>query len=198
MKLLVRSMKPRAVAWTPDSGPDDRSFVVESWISSFRHRPSIVSVGDWHGVMSVAIGRILAQPAISVIMATDADADPGIADLIGWMAYEPRAVDRAYDEQTRRYDYRRVPPAEQTRDMDPLVWYVFVKAPYRKHGIARRMFAHAGIDPRDRFHYIASTNAVAELSAAGKLRRATCRPQLGRPPHERGPHGRPEADHDAA
>jgi GNAT superfamily N-acetyltransferase len=197
VRLTVRDMNPRAASWTRESPPDDRSFIVETWITSCRNRPSIVSVGDWHGVMSLAINRILASGA-KVIVAADADADPGVADLLGWLAYEPNAVDRAYDERTRGFDYRRVPLADRDRSMDPLVWYCFVKAPYRKHGVARRLFAHARIDPRGRFHYIVETSVVAELRVAGKItRQSAYRPQLGRPPHERGPHGRPEAEHAA-
>lgn len=196
MRLIVRPMRPRVAPRTPDSPPDDQSFVVESWIASFRHRPPIVAVGDWHGVMSLAISKILARPEVKVIMAADADAEPGIADLLGWMAYETRAVERAYDEGKREYRYRRVPPAERAPGMDPLVWYVNVKADYRGHGIARRLFSTAGIDPRDRFHFVCETRAVGQLTAAGKIPRATLRPNLGRL-DERGPYGRRSEDHDA-
>lgn len=190
MKLSIRPFRPRAASWAPGSPPDDRSFVVETWISSVRNRPAIVSVGDWHGVMSLAIGRILAQPETRVLMATDADADPGIADLLGWLAFDPHSVARTYDEESRRYEYRRVP-----NGTDPLVWYCFVKAPYRRHGIARRLFDRAGLDPRGAFHYIARTDDAVQLVTAGKLRRATYRPYLGRPANERGLHAaRSEAD----
>lgn len=198
MKLQIRPMRPRLASWTPDSAPDDRSFIVETWIASWRNRPSIIGVGDWHGVMSLAIGRILAQPEITVSVLADADAEAGAADLIGWLAYEPHAVDRSYDERSRGFEYHRVPLAEQHRGLEPLVWYCFVKAPYRKRGMARRLFERAGIDTSRRFHHVAETPAVNEMRVAGKIRQAAYRPQLGRAPHERGPHGhRPEADHAA-
>lgn len=180
MRLTIRPMRPRAPTWTPDDGPDDRSFVVESWIASFRHRPPIVSVGDWHGVMSLAVGKIIVEPGVKVLVAADLDAPPGMADLFGWLAYEPQAVDRSYDEVTRKYDYRRVPVDARHRGLEPIVWYCFVKRDYQRNGIARRLFEHAGLDSRGRFHYLCDTRAVAALSAAGKLPRATLRPNLGR------------------
>lgn len=196
MRLTIRPMKPRSPDWTPDSLPDDRSFVVESWISSYRHRPALVGFHDWHGVMTLAVGRIIALPGVKVIMATDADAEPGIADLLGWMAYEPRAVTRAYNDETRRWEYRRVPSADRTPADEPLCWYVYTKATYRKNGVARRLFRHAGIDPRGRFHYVCDTNAVDALRSAGKIPRATLRLGLGRI-DERGPHGQRSEDHDS-
>lgn len=198
MKIVVRSMKPRDPTWTIDAPPDDRSFVVASWFSSLGHRPILVDTGDWRGMMTTAIGKLLGRPEVKAIVAADAEAEPGLADLLGWMVYEPNAVDRfRSDRAGHEWEYRRMPPADRTRGMEPLIWYVYTKNPYRKHGIATRLFQHAGIDPRGRFHYVSKTPAASVLAAAGKIPRAALRPGLGHI-NERGPHGhRHEAAADA-
>lgn len=198
MRLAIRPARSRSPEWRQDiDEPDDRSFIVGSWVSSFKHRPPLVSIGEWHGVMSLAVTRFVDRPEVKVIVAADADAEPGVGDLLGWMAYEHNAVDRVPVEKGGRqqWEYRRAPPDERDRSMEPLIWYAYTKAPFRKLGIARRLFRHAGIDPAGRFHYAFETYIVGQLMAARKLPRATLRPGLGRI-DDRRDHGQPRPAED--
>jgi hypothetical protein len=56
---------------------------------------------------------------------------------------------------------------------------VYVKEPYRRGGIARGLFAAAGVDPRERFFYTCKTGIGAEL-ARSKASRAEWRPLIAR------------------
>lgn len=170
MKLITRVMQP-----------DDRSFVVESWISSYRRSPhaGLVSMVAWHEVMSATIDGILARPEVRVLVAADADATDNVANLFGWMAWMPHAE-------------------------GPYVFFVYVKHAYRfdreaRTGprIATRLFRAARIDPRGRFNYASNSHVVGEICAAGKIPRAKWKPLIGRFPEETR-RARSEADHDAA
>jgi hypothetical protein len=154
----------------------DRTFVVESWISSYRRSPhaGLISMGAWHEVMTATIDAILARPGVQVLVAADADAAAGESDLFGWLAWMPH-------------------------EDGPYVFFVYVKHAARydtasRTGprIATRLFQHARIDPRGRFSYACLTHVVGSLSAAGKIPRAKWRPLLGRFPEER-TRGRSEA-----
>lgn len=172
MRLTVRPMQPA-----------DRSFVVESWISSYRRSPhaGLISMAAWHEVMTATIDGILARPAVRVLVAADADAADHTADLFGWLAWMPHAdgplVFFAYTKHAYRYD-----PTTRTGPR-----------------IASRLFRHAGIDPRGRFSYACLTHVVGTLSASGKIPRAKWRPLLGRFPEDKNHAPRSEAaDSDAA
>lgn len=171
MRLIVRPM----VA-------DDRKFVVESWISSYRRSPhaGIISMGDWHGMMTVAVNKIVDHRDVRVLVAADAEAVDHVADLLGWIVHMPQPTGPS------------------------LVFYVYVKHAYRfdrasRTGprIATRLFRAAGIDPRSSFPYACNTHVVGEIAAAGKLPKARWCPLLGRFPQERTHGQRPEDEHAA-
>jgi hypothetical protein len=147
--------------------PGDRRFVVASWTSSYRRSPhaGLIDDDDWWAVMSAQVEKVLARPGVRVVVAADPTETDGVADLFGYLVWEPPAP-------TRR---------------EPLVFYCYVKQGYRwdpdsKHNprIASGLFKAAGIDPRAPFLFVCNTQAVTYLSEAGKLPRATWRPLLGR------------------
>lgn len=51
----------------------------------------------------------------------------------------------------------------------PLVFFVYVKAPYRKAGYARGLFKAIGIDPQERFVYACKTPVVTEITQRYKI-----------------------------
>lgn len=157
MRLVTRPM-----------GPPDRSFVIESWISSYRRSPhaGLISMDAWHEVMAPTIAQIIDRPGVRTIVAADADAQDEIANLFGWLSWMPHAD-------------------------GPLVFYVYVKHAVRydiasRTGprIATRLFCAAGIDPRRPFLYACNTHAAGSIAAAGKIPRAKWRPIEGRFPKE--------------
>lgn len=181
MAVVCRRLRPCqpgcAHSPEPDSPPRpcDRVFIVESWISSYRRSPhaGLVSMAAWHEVMERVVSDIIDRPEVNVLVAADPSATDGMADLLGWMAW-------------------------MHAGNVPVVFYAYTKHPYRRNGIAARLFAAARIDPRAPFSYVCNTHMVGTLREAGLIRSATWKPLLGRFPNERGPHAaRSEAD-DAA
>jgi hypothetical protein len=64
----------------------------------------------------------------------------------------------------------------------PIVHYVYVKQLFREHGVAKRLFAFATIDPRAGLVHTHKTAIVAKLQGLKKLPGATFAPQLARFP----------------
>lgn len=118
----------------PDS--DDRTFVVSTWSSSYKssHFAGLIAAADWAGIMHGQLGKILDRPSTTVLVATA----PASSFLYGFVA----------GNLTRRL---------------PIVYYVYVKDPFREDGIARGLFAALGVDPRQPFLYTCRTSVVARL-----------------------------------
>jgi GNAT superfamily N-acetyltransferase len=159
MRIVIRRMRP-----------EDRAFVVSSWVASFRRSPhaGMISMESWRDVMTAEVERVLARPRVKVLVVSDADAVDHLADLIGHLVWQEPS----------------------TAAEPPLVFFTYVKHGYRGNGFARRLFRVAGIDPTSPFNYVCQTRAAASLAEAGKLPRARWRPLLGRsnersPQHER-------------
>lgn len=150
--------------------PEDRTFVLSTWLSAFRRSPSagLVARSRWRDVMWPELEATLSRDGVRILVVKDLDAPSGEADLFGHLVWEPDAL-----------------RARGTTGM-ALVYFCFVKKDARGNGLARGLFAAAGIDPRGKFLYACQTPAVMALREAGKLRRADWRPHLGRlEPHER-------------
>jgi len=161
MRIVYRRMKP-----------DDRAFVVNSWLRSFRRAPSagLIAMGRWSAVMVPEIEDILDRPRVRVLVAADPTATDHVADLFGHLVWED-------DEHGGL----------------PLVYYCYVKHAYRGSGLARGLMNKAGIDPTSAFPYVCQTQAVSYLRDAGKLPHARWRPLLGRS-NERNQHEREERE----
>lgn len=128
---------------------EDWGFVIGTWLDSFRDEPEagMVSMESWYPSMEPELKKLLNRKASRTLVACGDD-DPSF--LYGFICGEPSQ------------------PV-------PLVHYVFVKQPYRrwkdKPGIASRLFAALGVDPRTPFDYTYSTFMVRRLESKIPLAR---------------------------
>lgn len=126
-------------------------FIVDTFVDSYRtaHAAGLIPMDVWRPLMRDCWRRILSRPGVRVVVAYVPGETSRQADLYGWIAVE--------DGHQR-----------------PFVLYVYVKADYRREGIARRLFEAAGIDLARPFDYAAKTGAVTRLrskfSAAAQWR----------------------------
>jgi hypothetical protein len=154
-----------------DMLPADRHFVVSAWTQSYKRSRSagFIQAPDWYRVMDAQVELALVRPDVRTIVAYDPEADPAArADLLGFITFDGA-------------------------DEPPLVYYTYVKEHYRRAGngriwegpgMARRLFAAAGIDPESRFFYACDTKTASELRR--KIPLARFEPDRGRyPKHER-------------
>jgi hypothetical protein len=150
--------------------PQDRAFVIGSWVDSSRtaNCAGQIAMEDWDAIMTVQIGKVLDRPAQVIVAHDPSDDEPGLVDLLGFIAYDVRSF--------------RL----------PFVYYVYVKQNYRRwgydngtrvgDGIARRLFAAAGIEPSKPFQYSGNTRKVRKLER--KVPLARWAPLLARFPLE--------------
>lgn len=148
------------IAFRPMS-PPDRAFVIESWVDSSRtaNCSGQIAMEDWAPIMRIQYGKVLDRPAQCLVAYDDDDHEPGLVDLLGFIAYDNR-------------NFRL-----------PFVYYVYVKQAYRcwgyvngerrSDGIARRLFGAADIDPSMPFHFSGNTRKVRELGRKIPLARWT-------------------------
>lgn len=115
--------------------PDDEPFIVSGWSSSYRTSRDVafIQMGHYGDVMHAIIRGVLARPRAKVLVAHG-------EVLHGFLCYEPG-------------------PAGGL----PLVIYVYVAQPYRRHGDAAGLFRTAGIDPLQPFEYAARTETSWRL-----------------------------------
>lgn len=155
----------------------DLTFVVKSWLSSYRtsksngllsleplsvHCPTChEAIGyDYESVMNYVIRRILARPGVQILLAANPRERPPL-DLHGFVIVEEGANVPTY--RPPRYQLE-----VQTATV-PLVHYVYVKKIYRGLGLARALFAKAGVDPQQRFLYTCSTPLSVQIEKAHKV-----------------------------
>ncbi len=145
---------------------EDQRFIVDSWVGSYRDAftAGIIQVEDWYAVMIPTVEKILAKPEVRTAVAYVSGVTDRVADLVGFIVADPS-------------------------DTPPLVYYVFTKEHYRRAGkgrlwggpgIARSLFAAAGIDPARPFNYVCSTPMCRTLER--KIPLARWQPLLGRFP----------------
>lgn len=145
---------------------DDRAFIVSGWSSSYRMShdettPMALYATQKHEEVSFYLDRcstLVAHGELGVLM--------------GFIAYDPTT----YVATVGR---RRM-------TLDGYVLYVYVAGPFRRRGIARRLFAAAGISPLQRFGYACRTQWSWELRS--KIPHAEHEPKRAR--YEETTHGR--------
>jgi hypothetical protein len=133
----------------------DMRFVVHSWVSSWQKSDTAggIQAHNWYRIMIPEVLEIIDKPEVKVAVAYESsDSDRG-ADLYGFIAADPD-------------------------DDPPLVYYVYVKEPYRRSGIARGLFGALGINPQLPFNYAQSTPALYKFRRGIPMARFT--PTLGR------------------
>jgi GNAT superfamily N-acetyltransferase len=146
---------------------DDFRFVVETWLDAYRdaHAAGLIQWDDWHDVMRPQLLKVLARPGVATWVAAWAGEEPGLADLAGWISVERGYFLPAKSLRGGRHLKNLVGAPE------PLVHFVYVKAGYRKGGIARGLFRAAEVDPGASFRYTCKTGIVTELAAKVPLAR---------------------------
>ncbi len=140
--------------------PDDLAFVVSSWSSSYKsaHAAGMIFTDDWGEVMHRQIKRIVSWGDTTTIVGYESD-DPTF--LYGFISGD--TVERV-----------------------PVVWYVFVKAPYRRSGTARGLFDALGVAPDKPFNFACRTAVVSRL--VDKIPYGRCNPIIARFAKETRPH----------
>ncbi len=160
----------------------DQTFIVDAWVSSYRtaHAAGMISMATWRAVMWPEVERVLRLPNTRTFVAYETDETDHVADLYGFISVDTAA-----------------PP--------PIVWYVYTKEAYRRggngrlwdgHGLARKLFAAAGVDPTSPFVYGCKTSVVAELSRLRKIPSAKWDPVSTRFDNPRREREQPAADQD--
>lgn len=150
----------------------------------------------WMPVYEAIVSAILARPEVIVTVAEKPGELPP-DDLWGWIAHE-RAGEWFSRERIDGY-WREV-----TVKL-PVVHFVYVKEGFRGHGVARRLLADVGVDPRSPFVFTSKTDPVVRffrdhpmsrggIFAPGYLRRrrketsdAQASPLRGLQPSDRSP-----------
>lgn len=135
----------------------DMPFVVDSFLESFRtaHAAGLIVMTDWRPVMTRQLALMFGRRGTEVWVAHHPTEADHTADLYGWIALSQ-------------------PKPPET----PLVFYVYVKQAFRRMGIARGLFAAAGVDPTGEWDYAAKTAVVTKL--ASKMPRAKWNPLRAR------------------
>lgn len=115
----------------------DRPFVVSTWSSSFKksHSAGIIHTDDWAALMRPQLEKVLDRDEARTLIACDKD-DANY--FYGWIAGD-------------------------TSESTPVVFYVYVKEPYRRSGIARQLFAALGVDPSRYFVYVCGAPLAIRL-----------------------------------
>jgi GNAT superfamily N-acetyltransferase len=127
---------------------DDMRFIVESFLESFRtcYSAGLIAMDDWYTVMRPQAQKLFARPGAEQYVAHHPGEEFKGVDLYGFIA-----VERGHES--------------------PVVVYVYVKSDYRRQGLARGLFAAAGIDPRRAFVYVARTAIAMKLRDKAPLAR---------------------------
>lgn len=139
---------------------EERTFVVDAWVRSyqFAHAAGMIAMERWFSIMIPEVERVLARPDARTVVAFETDVD----------------VDERY--RAELYGFITV----DTEPATPVVFYVYVKEPYRKSGIARRLFAAAGVDPARPFVYTCTTGVVSAIYHSRKIPLARWSPLVAR------------------
>jgi GNAT superfamily N-acetyltransferase len=119
-------------------GTDDRQFIVTTWSSSYKksHSAGIIYTDDWAPLMRPQFERVLDRAGARALIACDRD-DPDY--FYGWIAGD-------------------------TSQGTPIIFYTYVKEPYRRAGVARALFNAFGVDPTKYFVYVCGTPDAIQLS----------------------------------
>lgn len=137
--------------------PEERAFIRATWSRAFKQSndAGMIHTDDWAPVMHRQIDRILDRPGARAILAYD-KASPTF--LYGWIAGDPTAVPR------------------------PVVFFTYVKEPYRRSGIGRALALEFGIDKSTAFAFVCRTpmTAAEHLDLRTRFPLARYHPQIVR------------------
>lgn len=137
--------------------PADHRFVVKSWVASYRDSDSagLIAVGDWYAVMVPQVTAAMSRPDVRTVLAYETTNDDPGSNAYGFIVAD-------------------------TAERRPLVYYLYVKQPYRRSGVARGLFAAVGVDPGLPFDFVCMTEVVSTLRR--KIPMARWTPRAGRFP----------------
>jgi hypothetical protein len=156
------------LAFRDVSSEDDERFVLSTWLDSFRtsHSAGLIQMSDFYTVMWPQLQKVCARAGMKTVVAYE-ETDPEF--LYGWLVADP-------GEQ-------RVPERDgSVRWWPALVVYCFTKQNFRREGVARKLFAHVGIDLSKPFLFGCNTQAASRLSH--KVPHARFHPLVARFPKE--------------
>lgn len=124
---------------TRPATPADRDFIVSGWSASLRSSRDIplIPMTIYADTFRPIIERLLDR--CNVIIA-HGDSLP-----FGFIAFDPSTYVAKI--------------AGQRVTLDGYILYVYVASPYRRSGVARRLFSAAGISPTQRFGYACRTRS---------------------------------------
>lgn len=156
------------LAYRPASGPDDLEFVLSFWLDASRlsYSSGLISMADWYTVMWRQYEKAMSRPDMRTIVAYEAG-DPDFT--YGFIVADPT------DQRVRQRD-------GSVHWWPALVLFVYTKQNYRKEGVARGLFAAAGVDPAKPFLYGCNTEMASRLSS--KVPLARFNPLVARFPKE--------------
>lgn len=143
------------LAFRPPSSAADTTFVVESWLEGQRtsYSAGLVPIDDWFDTMRPFYANYLRREGMRTVVAYE-KTDPDF--LYGFIIADPTE--------------QRVPGNDGSVSWWPaLVMFVFVKANFRREGIARRLFETVGIDPAKPFLYACNTVKASRLASKTPL-----------------------------
>lgn len=138
--------------------PDDRAFVIDSWVESYKHAHAagLIPMHMYQRVYRESFNWILSRPNTETIVGV------GPEDvLLGWIGVD--RVPLVTRRDRRRVDGRVVWVEELVPSPVPLVLFAYVKDAFRGMGIGRQLFAAAGIDLDERFLYASKLSDTREL-----------------------------------
>lgn len=141
------------VAYRP-ANAGDRNFIVSGWSTSFKsaHAAGMIAMEDWAAIMHPQIERVLDREDCTTLVAYETTESPGLVDLHGFIAG------------------RREPIWSPVAKRDlPMVFYVYVKGPYRCRGFATGLFKALGVNPRLPFVYTSKTSWCSLLATSVPL-----------------------------
>ena len=128
--------------------PEERQFVIATWSSSFKKAfaAGLIATEDWPAVMHPQLGKILDRAGSRAVIACDTEDS---TFFYGWIAGD-------------------------TSECMPVIYYCYVKEPYRKAGYARQLFAAFDVDPSQPFTMACQT--PTSIALRDKIPRARWNP----------------------
>jgi len=138
--------------------PEDLPFIIDSWVDSYRmsHMAGPIPMDIYPGIYGEVVRRLIARPDAKVIIAYEPGEEPP-DDIYGWICVEEDAWTRA------RVFEHGLHVDKDVRLEQPCVHYVNVKHAFRGHGVARALFAAAGVDPDRHWTHTFSTAVVTKM-----------------------------------
>jgi hypothetical protein len=145
---------------------DDLRFVVSAWSTSYKnaHSAGMIHTDDWASVMRAQIERVIAAPHVRTLIAYEST-DP--LSLYGFVVGDSRPVYALF-------------PNDPTSELVPVIFYVYVKEPYRRAGCARGLAEALGVTATQPFVYTCRTAVVSRLESTGVIARARWNPLIAR------------------